>query len=479
MARKRAKVSSGLFSDVFAVKRKKSDDWFDPVLNVDTKLFVDPFLLFKDETEWNAAHADLIAYFDRCFTMIARCGANVRSLQYIKALSLLRFPEPKEFCLGYVREGTAGAGGGRGHAIAMAQAISDAIGRGIKHPAHFEELGIFNDGIGPDRISDMTCNVLRPRFIRYTQDIARRHRLKLRRFEIGGAEFDDARGRWRKKAVLLPQNPYTEGPVLLAPKRFLRDLPVLNAYDWWESSEAEELRNDLNLEVMGKVDKATILDLARKHPEAVASWVAHREEGSASPYDLNADPKGVYQWAALTTAFANKNPLTLRTPSAVPQFMETIAAVIEQYELFIEERGGWRLLWNDDGSEKPEEAAQLAFLGLARAYCEVAGVVLDREVNLGRGPVDFKFSNGYAARALLEMKKLHNGKFWNGLLKQLPSYLRSDACDIGWFAAIRYRSSKSSRDRAKRLRQLGPKELGQTIRIVIVDGRPKRSASKL
>jgi hypothetical protein len=86
--------------------------------------------------------------------------------------------------------------------------------------------------------------------------------------------------------------------------------------------------------------------------------------------------------------------------------------VIERFTHFIEEEGGWRLLWNDGYyDEKPEEAAQLLFKGIAQSYCESNGIVLDREVELGRGPVDFKFSNGFERRALLEVKKLRNGRF--------------------------------------------------------------------
>jgi hypothetical protein len=480
MARKSAKVSSGLFSDVFKVKRKRADDWFDPVLILDTKLFVDPFLVFQEaDPDWKKAHRELVLYFDACFTLIAQSGGNPKSLQYTKALSLLRFPEPKEFCLGYVMEGTSGAGGGKGYAAAIAQAIVDAIGRGARHPAHFEELGIFNEGIGPDRISDIACNVLRPRFIRYTQQVARRHRIKMARFEIGGAEFDKVRQRWRKKNVLLPKNPFTGGPILLVPQRFLRDLPILNANDWWDSSEAEQLRNDLNIEVMGKVSKDEIIELARKHPEAVAAWVQSREAAPPSPYDLKADRKGVYGWAPAASEYVSAHPLKLKGPKEISEFMDAISAVINQYTLFIEERGGWRLLWNDDKSEKPEEAAQLVFLGLARGYCEANGIVLDREVNLGRGPVDFKFSNGYEARALLEMKKLHNGKFWNGLLRQLPSYLKSEGCEVGWFVAIRYRKARSAAVRVRYLGSLGPAELGNGVRVIVADARPKASASKL
>ncbi len=138
-------------------------------------------------------------------------------------------------------------------------------------------------------------------------------------------------------------------------------------------------------------------------------------------------------------------------------------------------------MW-DGAKDKEELAPQLILYGIARNYCEANNIVVDREVEVGRGPVDFKFSNGYTSRAHLEVKKLHNGKFWNGLDQQLPSYLVSDEVQKGWFVAVRYRSGKKWDDRASELSvrvrkaaQLHKRDL----KTVLVDARPKESASKI
>lgn len=36
------------FSDYYKILHTGNDDWFDPIVSVDTKLFVDPFLIFAD-----------------------------------------------------------------------------------------------------------------------------------------------------------------------------------------------------------------------------------------------------------------------------------------------------------------------------------------------------------------------------------------------------------------------------------------------
>jgi hypothetical protein len=242
-----------LFSDAFNIQRARRDDWFDPILDTDTPIFIDPFLIFKEQGHaWHAAHDELIGHFDRCFHLIAQGNRNPNSVPYKKALRLLTFPEPKELCLGYTKLGTDGAGGGPKYAALIAEAMEEAIERGLTDLRHFEELGILNAGIGPDRISDFTCNVLRPRLIKYTKAVATRHRVEMRNIRIAGATYNPQRVAWEAQWHDLPFNPYNNRAVLLVPWRFLRDLPTINADDWWENYEAEQLRDDVNYEVMAR-----------------------------------------------------------------------------------------------------------------------------------------------------------------------------------------------------------------------------------
>ncbi|WP_146778794.1 hypothetical protein [Actinomadura craniellae] len=473
-----------LFSEKFNIIKTVNDDWFDPILDNDTPLFVDPFLIFKEEGDrWRGAHDELIGHFDKCFHLIAEGNCNPRSVPYKKALALLTFPEPREFCLGYTESGTEGAGGGRGYARLIAEAMEAAIGRGLTDLRHFEELGILNEGIGPDRISDVTCNILRRHFIDYTKRVACRYDIPTERMKIPGASFDTVRINWQTEWHELPRNPINGKPILLTPEHFLRDLPVLNADDWWEYYEAEQLRNDLNYEVMGRVDKKSIVWVARRNPELVREWAQDREGQPAAPYDLRRDPRGIYQWDEATRSYVERHPLIIQPPQSEGEFFSIIELVIREFKNYIEEQRGWSLLWNDGHKkDKPEEAVQLVFLGIARSYCRANNIVVDREVELGRGPVDFKFSNGYNQRALLEIKKLHNGRFWNGIEAQLPSYLKSDECVHGWFVSVQYRSNKAALKRLEELPEIVACTAMRTrknLRLRHIDATPKRSASNL
>lgn len=474
-----------LFSTYFNIQRDDSDDWFDPILNSDTLLFVDPFLIFKEPSEsiWSSAHASLVEHFDRCFKLIAEGNCNPESLAYKKAVALLCFREPSEFCLGYTQRGTSGAGGGRGYALSMAAAIAAAIRRGVACTEHFEELGIINEGIGADRISDIACTVLKTQLISYTQQISEKHGLQNSAHDVWAASLDNVRLRWEDRRVVLPTNPVTNGPILLVPQRFLRDLPQLNYADWWNWYENEQLRIDLNYEILGAVDKKTIVDTARSNAASVQRYIEAKESEASDPYDIRTDKNGVWVWQPLTADYVAQNPVDFQPVQDEESFDTFIELLLENFRHFVEEAGGWRLLWNDDGKEKFESAAQLLFRGIAEHYCRSADIVIDREVELGRGPVDFKFSQGYARRALLEVKKVHNGKYWKGLEAQLPSYLASDNVSKGWFLAIRYRPNKSSSDRIRllpsRLSALQAQLPDVQLRHFIVDAQPKVSASNI
>jgi hypothetical protein len=471
-----------LASSHFEITRTDADDWFDTILDVDTELFVDPFTIFKETRGlWADAHDRLIEHFNRAFILIAEGNRNPESLAYKKALALLEFKEPHELCLGYTAKGTRGSGSSGKLASLMAQAIVAAISRGLDHPRHFEELGILQERIGADRISDATCTILKPKLIEYTQEIAQRHGIALDQHRLYASEFDADRQRFVSAAVEVPTNPVDGGPLLFVPERFLDELPTLNPDDWWQSYENERLRTDLNYEVMGRVDKATIVATAQEHMDSVRTWAEAREGSPAEPYDLDRDPKGVFQWEKAAAAFTTDNPLAIAPPQTPEEFDRVIEQMIDRFRLFIEEQRGWYLLW-DRGDEKPELAPQLVFYGIARNYCVANNISIDPETDFGRGPVDFKFSNGYVRRAHLEVKKLHNGKFWNGLDRQLPTYMASDEVEKGWFLAIRYRSGRKWDQRQRELPgrvRAAAEAHGRDLRAALVDARPRESASRL
>ncbi len=79
------------FSEHFGITQSADDDWFDPHLTVDTKLFVDPLLLLEAGGEWASAHEQLIAHFVHCYGLVAKATSST-SVSAQAARRLLTFP---------------------------------------------------------------------------------------------------------------------------------------------------------------------------------------------------------------------------------------------------------------------------------------------------------------------------------------------------------------------------------------------------
>ncbi|MFD9550572.1 hypothetical protein ACFWBG_24520 [Nocardia salmonicida] len=471
------------FSEHFGITRTQDDDWFDPHLTIDTALFVDPLLVLEGGHEWAAGHEELLQHFEECYRLIARSTSST-SLQSAAARRLLTFPEPAEFGLGYTASSTSGSGSNSAVANTLADGIAIAIAAGLTSPEHIEEVGIFVERIGADRISDAVCNVLKCRFVKYTQDVCRRHEIDMGKHRLRNARVSLEQARWITEEVELPTNPITGRPIILVPDRLLNPLPILNAGDWFDSDLNSDLRLQLNLAVGKRAAKADIVRFAREHPERVREWVREQADRSdLTGYDFSSDPLGVITWDREPVEFAADHPIEgVSPPTSQEELIGLISTVIDRFGHFIEEQRGWSLLWKENDKEKREEAAQLLFLGMAQSYLRLFDVELDREVELGRGPVDFKISSGSKFRMLIEVKKVHNGKFWNGVKDQLPSYLVSDDCIAGWYLAIQYRTSKSGDERIAELPRIAREvanSSGKQIRYSIIDARPKISASNI
>ena len=163
------------------------------------------------------------------------------------------------------------------------------------------------------------------------------------------------------------------------------------------------------------------------------------------------------------------------------EFFNKILQLANYYKNFIELNSGYKLLWNED-SPRNEEDVQILFKGILDEHCRANNIDFNREVNQGRGPVDFKFSLGYSNRVLIEAKLAKNSHFWNGLKKQLPKYMQIDSCNFGIFLVIVYTDKDLKRiSNIQNITSETAREYNITLKTVIVDARKnnKISASKL
>jgi len=368
-------------------------------------------------------------------------------------------------------------------ANAMAAAIWEAIKAGMTEITHFEEVAILREGLGADRISDATGGLLLKRFADYTSGVCRRHKVPMKTIRFPRCVYDIKHSKWLPHKLELPVNPYNGKSILLVPHYYLDTLPTLNPDDFWNycyDNKNELLRSEFGQDISRNVNKTAIIELAKGHPELLRKYIHKREKIRPTAYNIQQDEKGLVRWYDASKKYVDKNPQPVKIGSN-RAFEEVIKSFVNAYCHYIEENNGWKLLWNDNKTSKGEEAAQLLFLGIVKHYCQANDIEISKEPNIGRGPVDFKVSHGYQYRALLELKLARNTKFWNGLRKQLPTYMHAENVKTGYFVVVLFTEEDIMRIAGIRRAVTNlNKQAGCKISAVLVDARGVQlSASQL
>ena len=164
-----------LFSRHFGIKKQKIEEsgLFDPMLNVDTNLFVDPVLL-KRSRHREISTSATAEYRKRFYQIISLLKASRKKddAAWRAAKRMIQLREVQGTCLGY----GASSISGRSVAASIQETIlvtaKEIVDAGIEEPELFLLLPLFEEGIGPDTISDFTTSVIEDSLLRFTARMA-------------------------------------------------------------------------------------------------------------------------------------------------------------------------------------------------------------------------------------------------------------------------------------------------------------------
>lgn len=451
------------FSQFYKLPITGEELWLDTRMDKDIGLFIDPFFVFRSEIPiFRNAQQKFLEFFQTTFELAHEAKSSITARKKLE--SILSFPEVMEIRLG-LSVGEGGAGPGMKFAKACAAALVRLSEKGYKGLDHFEEIEIFTKGIGPDGISDTTANILKYELIQYTQEICSEFSIPTKKFLINNAQFDFQNRRWDHSVFNLPENPYLRNKnkaILLVPKEFLCAIHAIGSERFSEYvsiNKSEEIRISLNYEVEKSISKTAIKpkikEIAVNHPEWVTEYTHSVEnDPNISPYNLEEDKSNLYRNERKADEFVSSNPVSFSATNDA-EFLQFITSIIHQFRLYIEEQHGFKLLWNDEQKStesdekerKPrdEDTAQCLFSGIVTSYCQANNIDISREVETGRGPVDFKFSSGYENRVLVELKLAKSTKLKQGRLQQLPAYLRAQQIQYGYYVVIAHEKKEIER----------------------------------
>jgi len=166
-------------------------DFVDINTDEDLPLFLDPYYLSIRNDRWSLNAARTIQSFFAHFLTLMRNNQEGLARELFSHLH-----EPNETCLGM----SIGAPSGRGIGVQDANDIfesiieSQAVTSGVLE--HLEDTRIFVEGVGKDKISDMTTNIIRKDLIEYTQNQCKLLGIPLSSNIPTGDMWDKVHKRW-------------------------------------------------------------------------------------------------------------------------------------------------------------------------------------------------------------------------------------------------------------------------------------------
>lgn len=456
-----------------------------PTLNVDTKLFIDPFLL-PESRHPEIAVAARRTYENHFGIIIKLLAGSIakNDAPWRNARRMLTFPEIKYTCLGYGAGSVSGSGQGSFTTDNVIQTAKEIVSLGIDDPDLFVAMGLFEEGIGPDMISDMTTNVIMPDLLAFNGRILAGLELPTSPVTIelkNGATY----------TANLPINPFIKGgasPVILVPADILRDLPI--ASDWSDvgdvAAKNSALRKRVNVQIAAiwkrksKKDKGVVRVWALGSEENFKTCLDLLRTAKGKPYDFTADPLGELIWRKVLETIATTQPFTLAPPPIADAtgVANVVAQIIEQFRFLIEDRRFSEELYQND-EPRPEKAAQRLFFAVAYAYCKANNLDITPEADTGNGPVDFKVSSGFTGRVLAEIKLSTNPKVVAGYTKQLETYKGAEETTQGFYVVIDVGGMGKKDEELIKAKNAQAAAGKPTSEIIIIDGTRRASASKL
>lgn len=462
---------------------------FDISVVSDLPLFVDPFLLFNSEKpEYQELHQGIIKYL-----LFLRDRASA-DLDPGLIAAWYRFKEVKQNWLGFTLLGNGG------HALGsqFATALNDALGsiltdfgaERVTRGSHLEKLCLIRGGVGRDSISDFTTNLIKHFLLEYTQDFARAHLATdhCREFAVARAIFNYNTESWETRSYYLPA--LNDDYVLLTPTDILtRDdtwisypdmvnrfahLPEALPNDQLRAEVNNYFRSLMNAQPTNQERREAAQKTILRYPQLVDYYIRQKEDDGDSAESVSAsrvaDTRRVLvdQLQRVLADLEDRTDFYAKSWTSYDEALDRVMA----FKSYVENQDGYRLI-NRAGQPFSQETEVQLFFGLIWCGNEFD---VNREVNNGRGPVDFKVSYGAGDKSLIEFKLASNTRLKRNLEKQVAIYEAANQTRTSVKVIICYTAADQERVR-KILKEL---KLEDEPSIVVIDARSdnKPSGSK-
>jgi len=250
-------------------------DFAIPFLDEDIPLYVDPFLLWKINSQQdNSLHTTIVNLFNQLGNHYLK-GKEAESRNILIELS-----ECNEVGLGNskTRKGKKIGEKTAEDILNLFKVIPQLNKQGFHH---FEEIQLLVDNISKDRISDISCSLIKSFLVDFTIDQCQNLKIPIEKCSI--PIYDYKTFQFKTEETYLPINPVNKEPIILTPKRWLKYIPWINYEDYFNNYYIK----DVDKHYDGKLNRVQILNFNRNNYDLVQSYITLKEKDNK---DLSNDP---------------------------------------------------------------------------------------------------------------------------------------------------------------------------------------------
>lgn len=421
------------FSDYFNIDKAILNELgvFDPILNFDTKVFVEPLLLKNSASEIIRNSYQTYKNFFASLLLLLKKSTQVGDKCWRIAQKMVFFPEYQYSCIGYSSGNTDGRGSGIEFNDKIFQSAKEIVELAQDDPEIFLLLPLLEEGIAGDRISDMAQNIIDDEICRYTIDIMA---------QIG------LRGSWRYetrnyKRYYLLQNPFSKHPIKLLPKDILSNLPVADnvgsvVHELVEFNERLRtiVSRDIGhiwLETTKSAQKEMLLKELKTNKAFFIETLKALKDYSFEHYDLEKDYEGLYKWLENSQHYINVelSKETAECPDNLDSLTFAITSIIHHFKELIENKDVWRTFWTRHYSEYRHVRvyySQMLFFTVCHTWLTSQNSNISINLLRNEKQLNLEFSISNENRFVLHIKHANNPSLVKGYTSILEKYRHSN-----------------------------------------------------
>ena len=446
---------------------------FDAVMDSDSRYFINITKLKDVKTpEFLASYDKINLYFQSIALLLNNAKEkNIDDCFYRAALKKFAFSEVNGINLGFSENQYGAAFGKRLREATISDAF-DIIKAGTTQPELFHLVGLFEENIGPDRLSDMIATIIKEDIRAYTRRINSE-------LEINPENYPDNRF---TNGVMC--NPYKSCELLLLPKEILHELPI--AKSWSDInrvvSENDAIRQEIN-EMIGQSWKRYTLREKKTYlkntifmdPEKCTRILNSYRDSHVGECDWEVDLD--YTALRIFRKLKDVGFAFLEHSAESPQICsrDAVLHVIDIFKDWVENNKGWLEIQEISKGKREKIVQRLIHLG-AKEYIAVNDLDISFEADSGRGPVDMKISAG-TDKSICEVKLSSNSQYLQGYQTQVQEYGKAECTENLFYVFVdvgnpeRLRTIVETHNENKKAGIKCPE-------LIIIDATTRKSASK-